>query len=234
MSASTSTSRRARHDDANTAQNETAHEETAATSVAPATVTIEIADQEVTLPVKFVSGHVLTETQARILDAAYQRQFTNNQNAQAKARKEKGKPALSATELAALYVDYEPSVGVHAGGTGLTKLRDEMAWRFWTSLVAEHNAAVAAGGAPVIVKAGAKQIALASRPRKTKDVEEATHAAALKAFDDNRAASIARLHAHSEYGPKIAAMVEAELAARKAESAATAPKEALAADLDLI
>ena len=233
MSASTSTARRARHDHANTAQNEAAHEETGA-AAAPATVTIEIADQEVTLPVKFVSGHVLTETQARILDAAYQRQFTNNQNAQAKARKEKGKPALSATELAALYVDYEPSVGAHAGGTGLAKLRDEMAWRFWTSLVAEHNAAVAAGGAPVIVKAGAKQIALASRPRKTKDVEEATHAAALKAFDDNRAASIARLHAHSEYGSKIAAMVEAELAARKAESAATAPKEALAADLDLI
>ena len=50
------------------------------------TVTIEIAGLQVTLPVKFGTGHVLTETQAKVLDAAYQRQFTNNQNALAKSR----------------------------------------------------------------------------------------------------------------------------------------------------
>ena len=53
-----------------------------------ATVTIEIAGNDVTLPVKFAPGHVLTDAQAKVLDAAYQRQFTNNQNAMAKSRAE--------------------------------------------------------------------------------------------------------------------------------------------------
>jgi hypothetical protein len=86
------------------------------------TVTIEIAGLQVTLPVKFAPGHVLTENQAKVLDAAYQRQFTNNQNASAKGREEALKKAttdaersakapLSAADIAKLYADYEPSVG---------------------------------------------------------------------------------------------------------------------------
>lgn len=144
-----------------------------ATPAAPAvanTVTIEIAGLEVTLPVKFTPGHVLTDAQAKVLDAAYQRQFTNNQNAMAKARAEallkatddasKAKYApQSATQLAALYSDYEPSVGGTRTGS-MEKIRQDAAWRMWSLLVSEHNSNVAAGGEAIIKKAGNKPVAL--------------------------------------------------------------------------
>src|SRR5580692_4416489 len=94
----------------------------AATPASLGTVTIEIAGMELTLPVKFGPGHVLTENQAKVLDAAYQRQFTNNENAMAKSRAEAlekaktdeeraAKAPLTASAIAALYTAYEPSVG---------------------------------------------------------------------------------------------------------------------------
>lgn len=134
-------------------------------------VTIEIAGNEITLPVKFGPGHILTENQAKVLDAAYQRQFTNNQNALAKSRAEKLTDAktddekgkyqpLTATALAALYADYEPSVGGTPRQSMMEKIRMDAAWRFWTGNVKAHNDSVAAGGPPVIAKAGNKTVDL--------------------------------------------------------------------------
>ena len=108
-------------------------------------VTIEIAGLEVTLPVKFAPGHTLTENQAKVLDAAYQRQFTNNQNASAKSRAEAhvkattdaeraAKAPLTAAEIAALYTDYEPSVGGTPRQSTMEKLRQDAAWRAWVAL----------------------------------------------------------------------------------------------------
>jgi hypothetical protein len=142
------------------------------TATAPATVTIEIAGLDVTLPVKFNPGHILTDNEAKVLDAAYQRQFTNNQNAMAKGRAEaygkaandterSAKEPLTATALAALYANYEPSVGGSRMGS-MDKIRNDAAWRMWTAMVTEHNSSVSQGGAPVIVKAGSKQVALPS------------------------------------------------------------------------
>ena len=123
------------------------------------TVTIEIGGHDVTLPIRFSAGQVLTENQAKVLDAAYQRQFTNNQNAMQKARKEATPPKalLTATELAVLYTDYEPNVGGTRMGS-MEKIKNDAAWRMWTALVAAHNTSVANGNAPVIAKAGTKQV----------------------------------------------------------------------------
>lgn len=171
MSASTQehNTRRNRHQDAE-AQNSGNGADVAQSAN---TVTIEIAGLEVILPVKFSSGHVLTENQAKVLDAAYQRQFTNNQNAGAKSRAEAltkattdaeraAKAPMSATEIAALYTDYEPSVGGGPRQSSMEKMRQEAAWRAWTVLVGEHNDSVAGGGEPIIVKAGNKPVTLPS------------------------------------------------------------------------
>ena len=148
----------------------------ASTAPAAPTVTIEIASMQVTLPIKFSAGHVLTEAQAKILDAAYQRQFTNNQNALAKARedsiakakteeerkaKTEAHNAVTPAALAALYSTYEPNVG----GTrrpSIERIKLEAAWRFWTDFVGKHNAALAAGKPCLIVKAGSNQVTLPS------------------------------------------------------------------------
>jgi hypothetical protein len=122
------------------------------------TVTIEIAGLQVTLPVKFAPGHVLTENQAKVLDAAYQRQFTNNQNASAKGREEALKKAttdaeraakapLSAADIAKLYADYEPSVGGTTRQSTMEKLRSDAAWRVFLARVGDHNESVAKGEA---------------------------------------------------------------------------------------
>jgi hypothetical protein len=191
------------------------------------TVTIEIAGLNITLPLKFRPGHVLTENQAKILDAAYARQFTNNQNANAEARAKRfAKDAkaedapLSAAALAALYTDYEPAVGGGVRQSGLETLRHATAWRFWTTLVAEHNKSVSTGGVPVITKAGTKQVTIAPAPRKRQDQTDADAKATREVFDADRALFIGRLLEHSVYGPRIAALVEAELAAKAAEKAA--------------
>ena len=117
------------------------------------TVTLEIAGLEVTLPVKFAAGQVLTENQAKVLDAAYQRQFTNNQNAGAKSREEALKAGktddkyqpLSAAAIAALYSDYEPAVGGSTRASTMEKVRQDAAWRVFLARVAEHNGMVEDG-----------------------------------------------------------------------------------------
>ena len=138
----------------------------------PGFVTIEIAGLNVQLPIKFGPGHVLTEAQAKVLDAAYQRQFTNNQNAMGKARGENFAKAttdaerlkyapLSATALAALYADYEPSVG-GTRTSSLEKMRLEAAWRVWVEMVEAHNASVKDGTPPVFAKRAGRNVPLPS------------------------------------------------------------------------
>lgn len=139
------------------------------TTQTASTVTLEIAGQDVTLPVKFGPGHVLTDNQAKVLDAAYQRQFTNNQNAGFKARQEalakattaedraKAQEALdkfTAAYLASLYTDYEPSIGGTRIGS-MEKIRQDAAWRMWTARIKAHNDNVEAHGGPVAAQQSA-------------------------------------------------------------------------------
>lgn len=110
-------------------------------------IVTEIADTSVSLQRNFAEGSVLTAAQALILDTAYVRQFTNNQNALAKARTE-GKnttPQPTAEELSALFASYEPNVGGTRMG-GMEKLRNDAAWRVFLARVNDHNADVASGG----------------------------------------------------------------------------------------
>lgn len=141
------------------------------TSSAPGTVALDISGLEVIVPRRFQAGQVLTENQAKVLDAAYQRQFTNNQVASAKSRAEAlakattdaeraAKAPLTAEQIAALYTDYEPNVGGTPRQSVMEKMRQEAAWRFWTQHVAEHNEAVANGQKPVIERAGSKPVNL--------------------------------------------------------------------------
>src|SRR5580698_2635975 len=90
------------------------------------TTTFEAGGFSLTVPVMFKSGHALTPNQAKVLQAAYERQYTNNQNAMAKARTDKlaaakndaereaaqtAIDAVTAETLAAGFLSYEPNVG---------------------------------------------------------------------------------------------------------------------------
>lgn len=196
-------------------------------------VTIEIGGMQISLPVKFLPGHVLTENQAKILDAAYQRQFTNNQNANIKARAERLTKATTdaeraanapqtATDIAAIYMDYEPAVGGTPRQSALEKLRQETAWDFWTGTVAEHNKQIAAGGQGIIAKAPGKPASLKVRPRLAKGGDKAAHEVAVAAYEAWQTETVGKLLAHSAYGPQIEALVTAKLEAAKAAKAAEA------------
>jgi hypothetical protein len=209
------------------------------------TVTIEIAELQVTLPVKFQPGHALTDSQAKILDAAYQRQFTNNQNAMAKARAEKLAKAtndtersaaqpLSAIELSKLYADYEPNVGGTRMGS-MEKVRNDAAWRMWIALVAEHNANVRENGTgegytPVIAKAG-KAIVPGLSP--VRDAQGKVIAGGTVAEQRDRL--VARILTMPEYTDKVEAQVQSILAERKGskdEAGATEEKISVASLFD--
>jgi hypothetical protein len=222
---STATTGRTRHVPPN-AEAVTNGQDTSATPML-GTVTIEIAGMDLTLPVKFGPGHVLTENQAKVLDAAYQRQFTNNQNAMAKSRAEAltkattdaertAKAPLTATQLAELYSTYEPSVGGTPRQSAMEKIKSDGAWRFWTAYVGEHNKSVVNGGEPVIVKAGKSVVALPSG----------------KGAQEKREALIARLLTLPAYADRIQARIDEILAERgsKKDEPAKADTVSLSAD----
>jgi len=236
---------------AETASMETANmEQTMETATAPPpastdetapSTTLKIADIDVTVPLKFVPGHVLTDTQARILDAAYQRQFINNQNALAKARTERLAKAstdaeravnapLSAEDIAALYADYEPNVGREARGSTLDRLRATAAWRVWSDTVVAHNKSVAMGGEPVIVRAGRGPVRLMTAPRRAKGTSDAAHEQAMADFESAKAALIAKLLATPVYAERIQTVLDS-MAAEKAPAGAA---EVTVAGADLI
>lgn len=170
------------------------------------TVTIEIADMQVTLPVKFSPGMVLTDAQARILQAAYERQFTNNENALAKSRTEgKNKtPQPTAEELALKFSTYEPNVGGTRIGS-MEKIRNDAAWRMWSGLVAQHNASILRGGEPVIAKAG-KSAVPALKPSRGPDGRVTI------TVQEKRDSMVARILTMPEYADKVQAEIDAILA----------------------
>jgi hypothetical protein len=204
-------------------------------------VTIEIAGLQVTLPLKFKEGDTLTENQAKVLDAAYQRQFTNNQTASAKSRKEAlekattdaeraAKAPLTAEQIAALYTDYEPNVGGGPRQSSMEKTQLDGAWRAWVKVVGEHNDAIANGGEPVIARANGKPVAIPSAPRKAKDISEEAHKSAVEAFQAQRETFKAALLKTEWMAPRIEAEVAAILAERGAGKAETAPSAVVAGE----
>lgn len=140
------------------------------------TVTVTIAGIDVSLPVKFSTGHILTDAEAKVIDAAYRRQFANNQNAafaawekrvkdwEASTASDKGeKPSNPCTDSAMLeaYTSYVPQVGA-SQQTALEKARQEAGLRALHELMSEHNAKLEAkeegyaffGKEPVTLKKG--------------------------------------------------------------------------------
>lgn len=197
-------------------------------------VTIEIAGIEVTLPLKFQLGHVLSDSQAKILDAAYQRQYTNNMNANAKARGERlakattdaeraANVAMTADEIALAYSDYEPNVGSGPRATTMEKIRQDAAWRMWTSLVTAHNASVSAGGHPVIAKAGSKQVP------SLKPIRDANGKVTVT-VGDQRERMVARILTMPEYADAVQENVDAILAERGKEKETVAAGDTVALD----
>lgn len=212
-------------------------QDTAAEASAPQTVTIEIAGLQVTLPVKFLPGHVLSDNQAKVLDAAYQRQFTNNQNANAKSKvdalvklgdkasdADRAKyAALTVAEIAALYPDYEPSVGGGPRLGSMEKMRHDATWSAWVALVTEHNSAIQAGGEAVITKAGKASVKVGYiiPSSKTKDETEEAFAERKTAAQNARTAFIERMLGMPAYVDRIQQQLDRILAERgKAKDAA--------------
>lgn len=207
---------------------------------APST-TLKIADIDVIVPLKFTPGHVLTDTQARILDAAYQRQFINNQTALAKARTERLAKAtteadriahapLTAEQIAALYMDYEPNVGREARGSTLDRLRATAAWQVWAETIDAHNKSVSAGGPPVIARAGREQVRILTAPRKARGTSDTAHEAALATFESAKATLVAKLLETPLYAERIQARIDALASAKGGAAGATVT----VADADLI
>lgn len=237
MQADTASGRKRRNHEAG-ADARQASEQTGEAQAASQTVTIEIAGLQVTLPVRFRSGHVLTENQAKVLDSAYQRQFTNNQNANAKARADRftkattdaereANLALTANELAEFYPDYEPAVGGGPRMGSMEKMRSDAAWRAWVQLVKEHNDAVTAGGTAVITKAvdsygKPKPVAVQTCPRKPRDMSEEAHKVVREEFEQTKALFIDKLLSMPLYAERIQVQLDAILAekgANKTEAA---------------
>ena len=255
MSSSTSTARA--H-----AKATTAHTAAPAAQDAPpaATATIEIAEISVTIPLKFSPGHVLTENQAKILDAAYQRQFVNNQNANAKARAEKLAKAttdaekaaaapLTAADYAKLYENYEPTVGGAPRMGNVEKMRQDAAWRMWVALVGEHNKAVASGGTAVIAKAVSKAdgkpvpVALMRAPTKaevkaanagaTEEALETAYKTAQEEFAGAKAVFLGRILSMPEYAERVQIQLDAIMAER-GEKKPAAKAEMVVASADVL
>ena len=142
------------------------------------TVEMDINGTKINVPVRFQAGHTLTENQAKVLDAAYQRQFNNNQTALAKSRAESLKAAKtdderakylpkSAAEIEALYVDYEPSIGgIRLSQTERNRL--DAGWRAAAEIVSAHNADPSKG---ILKGAIGKKVPLPTSAKKLVDAE---------------------------------------------------------------
>lgn len=189
------------------------------------TVVNEIAGHEVALALKFQPGHTLTENQTKVLNAAYFRQFTNNMNANQKSRVEATPPKapLTVEDIQKVWVDYEPNVGGGPRQTSMEKIREDAAWRMWSGKIAAHNKSVAAGGAPVIQKAGTNQIPAL----KMKALADGTKVTVVQQRDS----LIARLLTMDEYASDIQDMVDVILAEKgKGKAETAAPENTVAMD----
>ena len=246
MSASTNEARRSKHpappatNEAAPVPQENGHDTAAAVQVVAATPAVEqehdteiakIDGQNVGLVNQFRPGHMLTANQAKILFTAYVRQFTNNENANAEARRKRLAAAkndaerlanqpLTPAELSIRFLTYEPSVGSTPRQSAVEKLRFDTTWSFWMNTIAEHNKQVAAGQPGIITKALGKPATFKTKPRLEKNGDKAAHALAVAAYEEWQANQVARLQAHPEYGPQVEGLVAAKLAEIEAAKAA--------------
>jgi hypothetical protein len=110
------------------------------------TVSVKIGDMVATLPVRYVAGHVLTDTEATVLDTAIRRQFRSKWDSALKNWKSKDDGTEFATidEITADYENYLPGV-YNNKVESVETLHREAGLRTLNELVAEHNAAIVAG-----------------------------------------------------------------------------------------
>jgi hypothetical protein len=207
-------------------------------------VAIDINGTSVNLPRRFAAGMALTDSQAKILDAAYQRQFTNNQTALAKTRAEKFAAAKNdaeraeyvaktADQIAALYADYEPNVG-GARVSQTERNRLDAAWRFAVELVTKHNANPAAG---ILPKAKGRTVPLPTSAKKLVDadgkpvMDAETGKQAIQTLAEQRDAYATRFLSLPEYSDGIQRHLDA-IMAEKGTTKAKAASAAETASLD--
>lgn len=137
----------------------TTTQETSTDSVASvASISVSIAGIDVPMPNRFVSGHVLTDAEAKVTDAAFRRQFKNNQDAAHEAWVKKvtsangdkaklaaiGPNPCTVETMLALYANYTPNVGGERASSA-EKNRYEAGYRLLVELMAEHNVKVEEG-----------------------------------------------------------------------------------------
>lgn len=226
------------------------------TAAQPRTVVVEIAGQQVTLPLKFAAGMTFDDTTAAVCDAAYQRQYTNNMNANAKARADRLAKAQAANdaagiaanqpytadEIAAQYADYAPQVGGGPRLGSMEKLRLDAADLADTKARMEHNALVAAvkaGEADAnnvvwpFAKMAGRTLAFMTAPRKTKDVSDEQHKANLEAFKTGRTEFLQKMLSLPHWAERIQIELDA-LMAQRGSKKADAPAEAVEVSGDVL
>jgi hypothetical protein len=191
------------------------------TTAADGTMTVtfnQAGNLQVNLPRKFKMGDTLTADMAQILDLAYARQFTNNMNANAKARGERYAKAdtdearnanlpFTADDVLKVWTGYQPNVSGAPRQGSLERMQQDAAKRTWFDLIAEHNEAIDSGAAPVLKSA--KKVQAEPRPRKAKETSEADHAAAVEAWEGRQAALYARILATEAYAARVQRHLEA-------------------------
>jgi hypothetical protein len=206
-------------------------------AVALGTTAITIASIDVELPNKFGPGHVLTDSEAKALDALYRRQYANNKNAAFAAWEKKAKawdestasdkgerPVNPCTPDALLsdYVSYAPQVGASTE-TQREKDQKEAVQRAVVEVFAEHNAALAAGKPGIL---GSKPVALPKADRRAGITAEQALAA--------RVALGEKLVASGKHTARVQRHLDAIIAEREATKKADAPVTAEVASVDEI
>lgn len=197
------------------------NKDTLMSDTALSTVTLKIADMDITLPVKFAAGHTLSDNEAKILDAAFQRQFTNNQNANQKNREKAGKALLTAQEITDAYADYVPTVGDGVRQSALEKMQNDAGWNAYVTMVTEHNANLGAG---IIPKANGKAVALPTKP-----VRDA-NGKVTQTLQERRDAISATMRSLPQYAERVQAELD-KLVAQRGTKAPEATAELVEGDV---
>ena len=194
------------------------------TAVDLGTNTVEIADTELDLPVRFGAGHVMDADLANLVDGYFFRSFVRQQDQAAKLRAEnlakaktpedKAKYApLTVAALQALYADYVPS----SGGTRMStmdKIRYDAAWQTWQDMVDEHNSCLDKGVASTVFNDNKRRALLL---RKTNGVTvEDYREGRVKAILEAKSAKVQA---------RLQAVIDSIQAARAKAKAATTAEE---------
>lgn len=213
----------------------------AALAALPAIVK-DIHGVSVSLPRMNVAGMPHTELSALTADTFNARQFVNNMVAGAKAREEAYAKAendedrakyapWTADDYLAKWAKYEYTGGGTVKVSAMEQMRYDAAWSAYVGLVTAHNAAVAAGREPVIVKRGAKPIIIAEKPRKDKKTSQEDHDAAIASWQTGRDNVVARMRENPEYADMVQKELDRIMAeAGTAKAAAAVKAEEVVAD----